>query len=260
MTGALSGATTVTASTGFVLGDGDYIGITGNEIITFNAAGSIAITGATFDVDGAMTATTLGSDGIVTATTNVVIGDAGNIGSSSDTDAIAIAADGKTTFTQDMNLSEDLIITDAKYIGSTSDPDAMQIEADGDIVLTQDIAIAGTTTTTGGLLSLTPITDDADNFAANFTGANLYGGTFVANATGTAQLPVMVAGMNFCIITLGAIAVIADTNVADGYLMDGTTGVEGANLTNLSTAGDIACFQYYTADDWLITTNGWTAE
>jgi hypothetical protein len=31
------GGTTITASTGFALGDTDYIGITGNEIITFNA-------------------------------------------------------------------------------------------------------------------------------------------------------------------------------------------------------------------------------
>jgi hypothetical protein len=113
---------------------------------------------------------------------------------------------------------------------------------------------------TGSTASLTPVTDSAANFAANFTGANLYGGTFVCNVTGTCQLPLMVAGMNFTIITLGAIEVIVDTNAADGYLMDGTTNAEGKNLTNLSTAGDIAVFQYYTADDWLITTNGWTPE
>jgi hypothetical protein len=98
---AVSG-TTITASTGFALGDGDYIGITGNEIITFNAAGSIAITGATFDVDGALTASTVGSDGAVTATTNVVIGDAGNIGSASDADSIAIAANGEVTLSQEL--------------------------------------------------------------------------------------------------------------------------------------------------------------
>ena len=114
--------------------------------------------------------------------------------------------------------------------------------------------------TTGSFKALTPVTDSAANFAANFTGANLYGGTFICNVTGTCQLPLMVAGMNFTIITLGAIEVVADTNAADGYLMDGTTNAEGKNLTNLSTAGDIAVFQYYTADDWLITTNGWTPE
>jgi hypothetical protein len=115
-------------------------------------------------------------------------------------------------------------------------------------------------TSAGALPSLTPVTDSAANFAANFTGANLYGGTFICNVTGTCQLPLMVAGMNFTIITLGAIEVVVDTNANDGYLMDGTTNAEGKNLTNLSTAGDIAVFQYYTADDWLITTNGWTAE
>jgi len=115
-------------------------------------------------------------------------------------------------------------------------------------------------TSAGALPSLTPVTDSAANFAANFTGANLYGGTFICNVTGTCQLPLMVAGMNFTIITLGAIEVIVDTNAADGYLMDGTTNAEGKNITNLSTAGDIAVFQYYTADDWLITTNGWTPE
>ncbi len=46
------GGTTITASTGFALGDGDYIGITGNEIISFASAGSIDITGADFSYDG----------------------------------------------------------------------------------------------------------------------------------------------------------------------------------------------------------------
>jgi hypothetical protein len=175
-----------------------------------------------FNVDGANTKLRIddaGVDvtGVLTTSTNFVIGDAGTIGSASDTDAIAIGATGIVSFTQPIF-------------------------------------------TNGGVATLTPISDDCDNFATNFTGANLYGGTFIANATGTCQLPVMGVGMNFTIITLGAIQVIIDTNVADGYLADGTTGVEGANITNLSTAGDIAVVQYYTADDWLITTNGWTPE
>ena len=109
----------------------------------------------------------------------------------------------------------------------------------------------------------TPVTDDADDFdnAGIFTGANLYGGTFVTNGDGgTINLPVMAEGMNFCVITGTAQAVIIDTNAADGYFHNGLTGTEGKNITNLSTLGDIACLQYYDADDWLITTNGWTAE
>ena len=115
-------------------------------------------------------------------------------------------------------------------------------------------------TTMGALPSPTPVTDSAANFAANFTGSNLYGGTFVCNVTGTIQLPLMVEGMNFIITTLGDIEVIVDTNANDGYLMDGVTNAEGKNITNLSSSGDVATIQYYTADDWLITTNGWTAE
>ena len=110
------------------------------------------------------------------------------------------------------------------------------------------------------LLNQTPMTDAAADFAANFTGAYLYGGTFVCNEAGTIQLPVMAVGMHFTIITAGDIEVVIDTNGADGYLMDGTTNAEGKNLTNLSTSGDIAVIQYYDTSDWLITTNGWTPE
>jgi len=42
------GGTTITASTGFALGDGDYIGVTSNEIITFATAGTITVSGADF--------------------------------------------------------------------------------------------------------------------------------------------------------------------------------------------------------------------
>jgi hypothetical protein len=51
-----------------LLSDGSVVGITGNEVITFNAAGSINVTGATMDVDGAFTASTVTSDGAVSGT------------------------------------------------------------------------------------------------------------------------------------------------------------------------------------------------
>ena len=118
---------------------------------------------------------------------------------------------------------------------------------------------ATTGTLSGG--SLAPVAAASDDFAANFTGANLYGGTFVATSDGgDAQLPEMAAGMNFCIITVGAIQVVVASHANDGYLLDGTDTAEDNSVVNASTAGDIACFQYYTADDWLITTNGWTTE
>ena len=100
-----------------------------------------------------------------------------------------------------------------------------------------------------------------DDFAAAFTGANLYGGTFLANLTGTCVLPAIgTGGMNFTIITLGAIALVIDPNASDLMITDGLAGADGENITNLSTAGDIAVVQYYDATGWLVTTNGWTPE
>jgi len=47
-------------------------------------------------------------------------------------------------FTGDVTLGGNLILPDAGYIGTISDPNAIQIEADGDVVLTQDLSISGT--------------------------------------------------------------------------------------------------------------------
>lgn len=63
--------TTITASTGFALGDGDYVGITGNEILVFAATGTITVSGATLVTSGTIelghaTETTLsGSSGVL---------------------------------------------------------------------------------------------------------------------------------------------------------------------------------------------------
>jgi len=134
------------------------------------------------------------------------------------------------------------------------------LSIEGDALLEDVANSVDYANTIGSYKAQTPLTGDADDFDDNFTGAYLYGGTYVCNATGTCILPALTAGMNFSIITLGAIAVIVDTNANDGYLHNGVTGAEGANITNKSTAGDIAVVQYYTADDWLITSNAWTAE
>ena len=50
---------------------------------------------------------TLGTGGLITSGAGVVIADAGNIGSTSDPDAIAIGSDGDVTLTQDLELQHD---------------------------------------------------------------------------------------------------------------------------------------------------------
>jgi hypothetical protein len=171
---------------------------------------------------------------------------------------IGIDADGgaggiaKVTLTGDLVVTNNMVIGDAKTIGSASDPDAISIGATGIVATSQPLF------PNGGIASLSPIADTAANFAANFTGANLYGGTFICNAAGTLQLPAVGVGMNFTIITLGAIAVSADTNINDLMILDGTALNDGDKATNLSTAGDIIVFQYYDATGWVATSNGWT--
>ena len=64
-------------------------------------------------------------------TPSIIINDASNIGSASDTDAISIAANGVVT------LSQNLVIKDTGTIGSASDPDAISIAANGVVTFTQ---------------------------------------------------------------------------------------------------------------------------
>lgn len=103
--------------------------------------------------------------------------------------------------------------------------------------------------------SATPVIDDPDNFATNFTGGNLYGGTFIANAAGTAALPDPAAGMNFTYVLEGANANIIDplgTGTADTIYMNGLAAASDENITS-STSGAICYFQYRAANTWMAT-------
>ena len=62
---------------------------------TFNAEESLTFDGSTFAVGGAMTVS-----GLTTLSGNLIIPNAGNIGSAGDTDSIAIASNGVVTFSQ----------------------------------------------------------------------------------------------------------------------------------------------------------------
>ena len=72
--------------------------------------------------------------GTATMSANVVIADAGNIGSASDTDAIAISAAGVVTFSQTPVFSSDLTLGDDLYLDS--DGAVVHFGDDGEITLT----------------------------------------------------------------------------------------------------------------------------
>ena len=96
---------------------------------TFSSADTVSKRdGGTFDSAISVT-------GNITSTGNLIINDGGNIGSTSDTDAISISSTGDVTLTQDLK------IKDGGTIGSASDADAISIASTGDVTLTQNLKV-----------------------------------------------------------------------------------------------------------------------
>ena len=83
--------------------------------------------------------TSLGT--LTTLTVDNIIINGTNIGHTSDTDSLAIAADGVVTFSQRDVHSAGITVADGGQIGSASDVDAIAIGSDGDVTLTQDLEL-----------------------------------------------------------------------------------------------------------------------
>ena len=94
----------------------------------------------------------------------------------------------------------------------------------------------------------------------SLTAAQCYGTVIYVTGTTELDLPAIADGMNFSVITIGAVAVSIDPDDADLIVLDGTAKANGAYILNTSTAGDIAVMTYYSADGWHATTNTWTGE
>ena len=77
------------------------------------------------------------SNSALTSAVNVVIPNAGNIGSVGDTDAIAIASGGAVTFSQRDVHSSGITVADDGQIGSASDTDAITIASGGGVTFSQ---------------------------------------------------------------------------------------------------------------------------
>lgn len=121
------------------------------------------------------------------------------------------------------------------------------------------IGLATTGTISGG--SLTPVIGDADVFDDNFTGANLYGGTFIVSVAGSALLPNAGVGMNFTVVLEDAVATIIEplaTGTDDTIVLNGTALTQGASIQS-STKGAMCVIQYRAADSWMATCNGFIA-
>ena len=153
-------ATTLSFKTGASETATEKMKLSSSGVLTLSSAGLVipdaGNIGSATDTD----AIAIASNGQVTfsqttTTTNLIIADAGNIGSATDTDAIAIAADGKTTFGQQSTFSNGLVVADAGTIGSASDTDAISISSAGVVGFsaTTEASATGTAAVTlaGGL-------------------------------------------------------------------------------------------------------------
>jgi hypothetical protein len=220
-----------------LLADGAVVGITGNEVITFNAAGSINVTGAIMDVDGAFTAGTVTSDGTVagttgdfsagvdlgtsqalTGTTAVTIGDNNQtvaINSSDwDIDATgaitgvgAITSDGLGTF--DSLSTTEFTVSDA---GAVVTSGSVDITGSGGLILENDETITnsvdGTVEISGALSAKPAFQTDASGAITIQVNAVNYG-----TDTGDADIPATACD------AAGDVGnwVVLITSVADSY-------------------------------------------
>ena len=94
---------------------------------------------------------TVHTTGGTTTHTGILVADGGNIGSASDSDALAISSGGVVTFSQRDIHSAGITIADGGQIGSASDTDAIDIAANGNVTLTQNLSVGGDLDVTGTL-------------------------------------------------------------------------------------------------------------
>lgn len=116
-----------------------------------------------------------------------------------------------------------------------------------------DMAFTVAQTFGGGIKALTPISGTAAGFAAGFTGANLYGGTYRVTTAGACGLPDPAVGMNFMIINEIADASTINPDsagTADTIYRNGLAMAQDEDLT-ASAIGAMCVFQYQAANTWM---------
>jgi len=142
------------------------IGAPSNAILDINATDEIELNATLLDVNANINASgTYTGAGLMTTGGNIIIPDAGTIGSASSTGAITVASTGIVTLVDDLVLKDtatigvasstsaitiastgivtfvdDILIKDAGTIGSASDPDAISISSGGVVNITATTA------------------------------------------------------------------------------------------------------------------------
>jgi len=240
-----------------ITGDGDTntsITFSGSDIITFATGGS--------------TAATLNASQVLTLSGNLLIPDAGTIGSASDTDAMSISSGGVVNFSARPTFAASLTIQDGGSLGSASDLNAMTISSGGVVAVTATTASSSSTTgalTVGGGLGVAAdlfvgddfdVTGDAviDGTALvtgvlTTTAATVFNGGFASNGDSTMGTNKKIifrdAAIHISSVNDGDLMIVADDEIdITSTLIDINGNVEISGTTaqvgvSTSTATDI---------------------
>ena len=111
----------------------------------------------------------------------------------------------------------------------------------------------------GGIKSPTPVIGDPDSDWGTWTSANanLYGGIFIANASGAKALPAISAGMNLTIITEGTVTPVIDPNGTEVIYIGGVSCGAGISVQSSAGSGENISLFYRSAGAWESVSNGW---
>ena len=106
--------------------------------------------------------------------------------------------------------------------------------------------------TTGTIQSGVKINTDSNGMTSGeMTTAGMYGAFYVAGGAGTWALPAAAAGMNFCIYSTTAAAVVVNPDDSDVITLNGTALSAGDSITSASGAGDFICLLAVSDSSWL---------
>ena len=173
----------------------------------------------------------------------------GNIANVGDIALDSISADG-TNVLFGSGAATQLQFRDTAIHIASLDDGHLDLTADTSIDLNGAVSITGAVTPSGGILALTPVVDDPDNDA--FTGANLYGGTFIANAAGDFDHSgaAVAAGENWSYESQVAGVVTLSINASDTIYYNGTALTQGHGLTSDGTVAASVVCQYQAANTY----------
>jgi hypothetical protein len=115
--------------------------------------------------------------------------------------------------------------------------------------------------TTGSIQAGIKISSDANGMSSSeMTAVGLYGTMFFATGAGTWALPAAAAGMNFCVYSTGANAIVINPDNSDIITLNGTALSAGDSITSASGAGDFICLVAADTTNWytLGRSGAWT--